>query len=420
MKVSRFDVPRIDIRRLSSIVAHASTGSRADTTLQPLARPLLPLPAGHPPFNMAKRKKQLQGKRPSKTKRLWIERVDETPPLDDGNDHPAKFILKISRSILSDNQTFGPFHQRATASVKNEPTEETASSKPAVMAPYAKPSASKKAWRVIFDHSMQQEPLKYDNSSFRHLPNGDCGDGIVNPHPRLIQDKYWAQRKRFFSRFDEGIQMDSEGWYSVTPEVIAHHTAARMCDGGESMVVFDLCAGVGGNTIAIALHPNVSLVVAIEKSRERLDMVAHNARVYDVPDQRVRFIQADVFDVLQLYRHGKRNDKATNNEEFKKLPDRVDAMFASPPWGGPKYTTASVAVPLSAMLLSDGNRTCKDLVTQVVEALGDKPNCSFFLPKNVDGANVGKVLREAGLPACELEQNYITTKMKAVTLYTRT
>ena len=32
-----------------------------------------------------------------------------------------------------------------------------------------------------------------------------------------------------FSRYDEGVLMDREGWFSVTPEVLATHLAARCC-----------------------------------------------------------------------------------------------------------------------------------------------------------------------------------------------
>jgi hypothetical protein len=61
------------------------------------------------------------------------------------------------------------------------------------------------------------------------LPNGDCGDGVVNPFDsKEVADKYWAQRRRLFTKFDDGIQLDEESWYSVTPEVIANHIANRM------------------------------------------------------------------------------------------------------------------------------------------------------------------------------------------------
>ena len=39
--------------------------------------------------------------------------------------------------------------------------------------------------------------------------------------------KYWAQRYRLFSLYDEGVRLDPESWYSVTPEKIAQHIAER-------------------------------------------------------------------------------------------------------------------------------------------------------------------------------------------------
>lgn len=39
--------------------------------------------------------------------------------------------------------------------------------------------------------------------------------------------KYYHQRYSLFHKFDE-IWIDYEGWYSVTPEVIAIHTAKRL------------------------------------------------------------------------------------------------------------------------------------------------------------------------------------------------
>ena len=39
--------------------------------------------------------------------------------------------------------------------------------------------------------------------------------------------KYWLQRYSLFQRFDEGILMDEEGWYSATPQVIAAQQATK-------------------------------------------------------------------------------------------------------------------------------------------------------------------------------------------------
>ena len=53
----------------------------------------------------------------------------------------------------------------------------------------------------------------------------------MNPYPKSdVADRYWAQRKRLFSKFDAGVQLDGESWYSVTPEAIANHIATRMVD----------------------------------------------------------------------------------------------------------------------------------------------------------------------------------------------
>ena len=74
------------------------------------------------------------------------------------------------------------------------------------------------------------------NDPYLKLPNGDCGDGFVNPFSNdEVDNKYWAQRKRLFSKFDEGIQLDKESWYSVTPEAIANHIARRMSKELEKM-----------------------------------------------------------------------------------------------------------------------------------------------------------------------------------------
>jgi hypothetical protein len=39
-------------------------------------------------------------------------------------------------------------------------------------------------------------------------------------HDGAVTDKYYDQRYRLFSRYDEGIVLDTEGWYSTTPEVV--------------------------------------------------------------------------------------------------------------------------------------------------------------------------------------------------------
>jgi len=182
------------------------------------------------------------------------------------------------------------------------------------------------------------------------------GSTQLNPHdPSIVHDKYWAQRRRLFKKFDEGIQLDAEGWYSVTPEVVADHVASRFADaaarlvrscdnyeargggggggnrgnhrrggggGGvssgqnshrtkqppsKSMVILDAFCGCGGNAIAFAKLPpaSVSLVVCIEIDRTKLRKAAHNASIYGIPPNRILFVEANSVAVMQrCYRDG--------------------------------------------------------------------------------------------------------------------
>lgn len=49
-------------------------------------------------------------------------------------------------------------------------------------------------------------------------------------------------------RFDEGIKLDKESWFSVTPENVAWHIANKC----RFDVVLDAFCGAGGNTIQFA------------------------------------------------------------------------------------------------------------------------------------------------------------------------
>ena len=67
--------------------------------------------------------------------------------------------------------------------------------------------------------------------------------------------KYWNQRYTLFSRFDDGIEIDEEGLFSVTPEEIARNQCLR-CSGpaGHMLTIIDAFCGVAGNAIQFALR----------------------------------------------------------------------------------------------------------------------------------------------------------------------
>ena len=80
-----------------------------------------------------------------------------------------------------------------------------------------------------------------------------------------------------------------------------------------SGVVFDATCGVGSMSIAAALNPRVSKVIAVDTDASRLDMAKHNAKIYGVLD-RLEFIHGDSNEII--------SDHSPN------------LVIADPPWGG--------------------------------------------------------------------------------------
>uniref|UniRef100_A0A5B6YY02 Trimethylguanosine synthase n=1 Tax=Davidia involucrata TaxID=16924 RepID=A0A5B6YY02_DAVIN len=103
-----------------------------------------------------------------------------------------------------------------------------------------------------------------------------------------LVEKYWIQRYDLFSRYDEGIKMDEEGWFSATPEEIAVSHAERSGGG----LVIDCFTGVGGNAIQFA---NMCFhVVAIDIDSKKVELAYNNAKIYGVENY-IDFIVGDFF-----------------------------------------------------------------------------------------------------------------------------
>ncbi|CAG8511085.1 9433_t:CDS:2 [Paraglomus occultum] len=170
----------------------------------------------------------------------------------------------------------------------------------------------------------------------------------IQTMPAHLQ-KYWHQRYVLFSRYDEGILMDEEGWYSVTPEDFAKHIAERCACG----TIIDACCGVGGNAIQFAF--TCDKVIAIDNNLTRLHCAKENAKIYGVED-RIEFIHGDFFELAP------------------KL--QADVVFLSPPWGGPTYLDC-VEFDIKTMINLDGiklyNRA--KMITK---------NIAYYLPRHVN------------------------------------
>ncbi|GJQ78943.1 hypothetical protein Trydic_g110 [Trypoxylus dichotomus] len=170
----------------------------------------------------------------------------------------------------------------------------------------------------------------------------------IKENPKL--KKYWLRRFSLFNRFDQGIKLDEESWYSVTPEEVAKHTAQRL----KCNIIVDAFCGAGGNSIQFA--QTCSKVIAIDIDPKKIELARNNAQIYGVTD-RIEFIIGD----------------------FLVLCDKLiaDVVFLSPPWGGPSYLSLPTydleqflqPVPLSTLMVS------ARIITK---------NIAIFLPRNAN------------------------------------
>lgn len=164
--------------------------------------------------------------------------------------------------------------------------------------------------------------------------------------------KYFSQRHRYFSLYDQGCLLDEEGWYSVTPERIASQIAERCrCD-----VILDAFCGVGGNAIAFA--KTCHRVIAMDNSPTRLALARHNATVYGVAD-RIEFVLADYIafahSYLDRWEATTTSHPINSGNNAKRRP--IDVVFLSPPWGGPEYISRQLH---DANDISDADATAVD------------------------------------------------------------
>ena len=249
------------------------------------------------------------------------------------------------------------------------------------------------------------------------MPDGDCGDGIKNPYPEdQVANKNWSQRRRLFSKFDLGIELDKESWYSVTPEAIANHHAAKLVSGKERGIVLDPFCGCGGNVIAFAAREEVEQVICVDVDEEKLRNAYHNATIYGV-EQKLLLIHGNACDVLSRYKNGRLVGDATPNSQ---LPSSIDVIFLSPPWGGPDYGRVDkITLQHFRMKAENGQKiNGADLLQYAATALGHDKPIAYFLPKKTDGEAIANSAYHVGYRTpIVMEQNFLNSKLKTTTAY---
>ncbi|KAH7891019.1 Tgs1 protein [Phlebopus sp. FC_14] len=231
--------------------------------------------------------------------------------------------------------------------------------------------------------------------------------------PEHLQ-KYFAQRKRYFALYEKGCLLDEEGWYSVTPELIADRVAERCrCD-----TVLDAFCGVGGNAIAFA--KTCEHVIAMDICPTKLALARHNAVIYGVAD-RIEFVLADFISFANAYLSrpvDKRN---------------IEVVFLSPPWGGPAYISQNeqdVETVLEPSNSTGGEQHPEYSLSSIKPIHGAElfrltrqitKNVAYFLPRNTSLGEISTLLTESGSDGTEemveVEEQWMGTKLKALTCY---
>jgi trimethylguanosine synthase len=151
-------------------------------------------------------------------------------------------------------------------------------------------------------------------------------------------NRYWNQRYKIFSKYDEGIWMTDDSWFGVTPEPVAKFvTSDRLpritfeLTSGRTIaehvakaapksktILIDAFGGASGNAIAFALSGRWQQIFVFEKDPHVMKCAKHNAGIYGV-EKKIMWVQADSL--------------AEIPKRFRKHIGSA-VIFASPPWGG--------------------------------------------------------------------------------------
>ena len=222
-----------------------------------------------------------------------------------------------------------------------------------------------------------------------------------------IMKKYWNQRHDLFSRYDDGVLLTKELWFSVTPEVISRFTARVVQHVFESknepIFVMDAFAGGGGNVNLFLEYFDV--VFAVDINHIHLHCTKNNAAVY-FPSEKLytqlkllplNWVYADeTLDEHYVDEHYESMQETSelvdrvyaNKEESQESLDilkdvRLDCIFGSPPWGGPEY-------------IRDKYYNLNNILPYPLEKLLSiflhyTDNVCLFLPKNSNLVQIQKI-----------------------------
>ncbi|GFR14136.1 trimethylguanosine synthase [Trichonephila clavata] len=297
---------------------------------------------------------------------------------------PSEIPFKIKRDHASDGEDTGPPDEFIkTFGFVVKPAKSLKITKGCKRKKFKRHSNRKCPFKMMKNVSKEEakensEMLESTESS-QEVAKISVDEGEFSAPDNPEFKKYWSQRYRLFSLFDEGIKLDKESWFSVTPEQIAYHIAERCsCD-----VIVDAFCGAGGNAIQFAY--TCYHVIAIDIDPKKIELAKNNAKVYDV-DKHIDFIVGDFFSIAP------------------KL--KADVVFLSPPWGGPTYLKDKEY---------DISKIQPDIYETFEVSRKISDNIALFVPRNTV---INQLVQLAGEGNhVEIEQNSLNKKVKTITAY---
>lgn len=245
----------------------------------------------------------------------------------------------------------------------------------------------------LVHHESEPLPVNHNDNFFQIAENENIVDSNQNDGERNLAEmpeeirnnpafvKYWNNRYKLFSKYDEGIQLRGECWYTITPEEIAADIARRC---SKYDVILDAFCGAGGNAIQYALH--CKKVITTDTDPEKLEMAKHNAQIYGVADK-IEFILGDFFQVAPSL--------------------TADVVFLSPPWGGPSYLNYE-EYQLSQVMEQYGGEHVFNVSKQISDRI------VYFLPRNI---NIQQVKSLDPHNDVKIEETYLNDALFAITAY---
>ncbi|KAI3406329.2 tgs1 [Candida oxycetoniae] len=259
----------------------------------------------------------------------------------------------------------------------------------------------------VHDHHQANEHQFYEGELLMHT---------YYTLPHSVQ-KFWNRRYELFSKYDDGVYLSEELWYSVTPELVAKYTAQLFVKllPPDAQIGLDVCCGGGGNTIQFARYFNS--VGGIDISKTNLYCTEHNCHVYGVEDN-VWTLCADWAEITTPKENGDINldwipqdvlnrRGLTRTSSYSEPKEIFDFIFSSPPWGGTNYDKNNFNVfemePFNILFLL---KTMKQY----------SENIGLFLPKSSNLIQLSTATKEVYGDFKKCRVVYINSKERTVAL----